>query len=113
MGNFRETWRLIGFVLNKNWENDTCNFLIENDVQIMDKAEIVQTFNQYFVSIGSRLPATIPASPVSFFDYLTSPNAYNFALNETSPNEIIEKIHKLKNKFSSGFDNIPVTILKA
>ena len=53
MGNIRETWRLIGFVLNKNRENDTCNFLIENDVQIMDKAEIVQKFNEYFVTIGS------------------------------------------------------------
>ena len=79
----------------------------------MDKAEIVQKFNEYFVSIGSRLAATIPASPVSFSDHLTSPNLYDFALYETSPNEIIEIVDKLKNKWSSGFDNIPVTILKA
>ena len=113
MGNIRETWKLLGSVLNKNRENDICNFFIENDVQITDKAQIVHKFNEYFVSIGSRLASTIPASSVLFSDHLKSPNVNDFALYETSPIEIIEIVSKLKNKWSSGFDNVPVSILKA
>ena len=50
---------------------------------------------------------------MSFLDYLKSPNLNDFALNETCPDEIIEIANQLKDKLSSGFDDIPVSVLKA
>ena len=101
------------FSTNKNRECDISNFFVENDVEITDKTLIVKKFNEYFSSIGSQLAAAIPASPMSFLDYLKSPNLNDFTLNETCPDEITEIANKLKNKLSSGFDDIPVSVLKA
>ena len=88
MINIRESWKLLGLVLNKNRENDIRKFFIENNVEITDKALIVNKFNEYFALIGTQLASTIPASPTSFLDYLKSPNVNDFALNETCPTVI-------------------------
>lgn len=112
-GNIRETWRLIGSVLNTNPQGDTVNFLNINGATITNKQEIVENFNEYFVSIGSRLASKIPNSSTIYSNYLKSPNPNCFSLHPTNPTEIIEIVSNFNNKRSSGVDNIPVNIMKS
>ena len=59
-GNIRETWKLLGSLLNKNQKNEISNLFVADGVEIVDRREIVDKFNNYFVSIGSRLASAIP-----------------------------------------------------
>jgi hypothetical protein len=111
-GNIRETWKLIGSLLNNNQQNEISNFFVIDGIEITNKQKIVDKFNDYFVSIGSRLASAVPDSAASFKDYLKLPNLDTFSLVQTTSTEIIDIVTKLKNKWSSGFDNIPVNLLK-
>ena len=112
-GNIKETWKLLGSIFGKNVYNDTINCFNVNGVDINNKQEIVDKFNDYFVSIGSRLAALIPDSPLKYYDYLKTPNLKSFALYPTNAAEVIEIVSNFKNKWSAGADSIPINIVKA
>ena len=102
-GNIRETWKLLGSLLNKNQKNEISNLFVADGVEIVDRREIVDKFNNYFVSIGSRLASAIPDSVTSFKDYLKFSNSTIFAFYPTNSNEIIEIASKLKKQMEFGF----------
>ena len=112
-GNLRQTWKLINTIISKKKDNTICTIFRCNDAQVADKNEIVEKFNEYFVNIGSSLAAQIPISSKHFSHYLR-PQAlmHSFSLYLCDPHEIFQIISKLPNKNSSGFDSIPMHIMK-
>jgi hypothetical protein len=111
-GNIKETWKLLGTILNSNQHNDFANSFIVDGIDILDKNEIVEKFNDYFLNIGSRLAATIPNSSTNFSTYLRSSTLNSFCLFPIDAAEVVQIVSAFKNKWSAGFDCIPVNILK-
>jgi hypothetical protein len=65
-GNIKGTWKLLNSILNTNQGSEIVNSFTENEVDITDKHEIVEKFNDYFVNIGCRLAFAIPKSETHF-----------------------------------------------
>ena len=73
------------------------NFITVKNREIFGKKEITETFNSYFVNIGSNLAASIPESQTSFQNYIHSYDTMNltglglenaFASLETSKSSV-------------------------
>ena len=70
-------------------------------------------FNEYFTNIGTNLASKIPPANTNPISYMSSQKiAGSFFMSLTSPNEIVEICAQLKNKNSSGFDNITSRVVK-
>ena len=67
-GNIRETWKLLGTILNSKRGDEIVNCFNSNGRDICNKQEIVDSFNDYFVNIGNRLAAAIPNATKHFSD---------------------------------------------
>ena len=52
-GNMRQTWKLIGSVLNSSKASNQADFFAVNNTVINTNDDIVDKFNDYFVNIGS------------------------------------------------------------
>jgi len=111
-GDLRGTWKVLGSILNKSTPEDFAKLFVIDGVDVTDRAKIVEVFNDYFIGIGSNLAAAIPKVSVDFSYYLKTSYSNSFALYPTDSNEIINIVSDLQNKMSSGFDEIPVKILK-
>ena len=112
-GNICHTWKIISKLLHKG--SNTCNSfesLIENGKKIADKTIIVNKFNDYFVNIGFNLASKIPNTDSKISSFLEGDYPASMYLYPTNPAEIINCSKELKNKFSSGHDGIPLSIMK-
>ena len=76
-----------------------------NKEEIADKKIIAETFNKFFISIGSNLADKVPPSSTSFESYL--PNITT-ALSDKplSEKEFKDAFFKLKTNKSPGYDNL-------
>ena len=115
-GDLKKTWATMYKTLNRS-KNRTAfpsNF-INNNISVEYPQEIANHFNIFFIDVGSDLSNKIVGDNDSskFTDYLTHPNNLNFNFNLTTENEILTIINKLKNKNSSGVDEISNKLLKA
>ena len=72
-------------------------------------------FNIFFSSIGSTLSDSIEIadSTLDFTDYLNNPTEHHFNFNTITESETLSIINKLKNKNSSGKDEISNKLLKS
>ena len=109
----RKTWDLIGAALNQKKPENTINCFTVDGVQIDNKVEIVEKFNNYFTNIGSNLASSIPPSSKHFLSYLGKPSPNSMSLFLTDPNEIIQIVSGFQNKNGAGYDDIPVSVLKS
>ena len=112
-GNIKETWKLLGKILNKDEGSKIVDCFTDNGVEITDKNEIVNKFNDYFVNIGCRLASAIPNSVNHFSSYLNTPTCNSFCFFPTDDAEIVRIVTELNNKWSAGYDAIPVNIMKS
>lgn len=74
--------------------------------KVHDPQQIANTLNDYFTNIASKLNLQ---SPSFNMNVVVQKSIFLFPATET---EIIKIIHDMKNKSSSGFDEIPPIILK-
>ena len=111
-GNMRQTWKLIGSVLNKsNQSNFVDSFLIDG-VENSNQYHIVEKFNDYFVNIGSNLAGSIPQAKKQFSHYMNVQSSNSFSLFLTNADEIVQIVSSFQNKNSAGIDGIPISIMK-
>ena len=78
-----------------------------NKEEITDKKTIAETFNKFFINIGSNLADKIPPSSTNFESYLSN------ITTALSGKPLLEKEFKdpfftLKTNKSPGYDNLPV-----
>ena len=110
----QKTWTSINNVLNQGKGNDKFPnvFLIENKM-CSDKDLTANIFNEYFTQIGPSLTGNIDGSNKRLYEsYLGNPCEVEFNFTRTTPEEIMEIISKLKQKSSSGLDNISCRLMK-
>jgi hypothetical protein len=84
--------------------NEGAGFFSENGIDIIDKQEIVNKFNEYFISIGSRLASLIPESTTIFSSYLKAPNANSIIFYSTTATKILEVVPDFKSKWNASVD---------
>ncbi len=94
-------------------------YLVEN-VILKDNGRIIKgtnnpekvanLFNKHFSIIASDL--TKGLKPKNSTSYASQKISDTMFISETSPNEILRIVSKLKNKYSSGLDEFPDCLLK-
>ena len=79
---------------------------------ITDKKIIAETFNKFFINIGSNLADKIPPSSINFESYLRN---ITTALSDKplSGKEFKEAFFTLKTNKSPGYDNLHVNIIRS
>ena len=112
----KKTWKTIDETLNrrKNKSKFPSEFVVNNR-SIADQKEIADQFNIFFSNIGSTLSDSIEIadSTLDFTDYLNNPTEHHFNFNTITESETLSIINKLKNKNSSGKDEISNKLLKS
>ena len=112
----KKTWKTIDETLNrrKNKSKFPSEFIVNNR-SIADQKEIADQFNIFFSNIGSTLSDSIEIadSTLDFTDYLNNPTEHHFNFNKITESETLSIINKLKNKNSSGKDEISNKLLKS
>ncbi len=83
-----------------------------NNIQVTDKREIAEGFNNFFSSIGSHTSHNVPASKKCFTSYMPRPLNHSMFMPYITPEEIITASNKLKPKTSSGHDGISSKLMK-
>jgi hypothetical protein len=112
-GNSRKTWNLLNTVINKPTTFHTqFSFMIDGALST-DPSTIVDKLNEYFVNIGAVLSKSIKHASTPFDSYLPGNYPNSFAVDPTTPAEIITIASEFKSKTSFGYDQIPLSILKA
>ena len=114
--NIKKTWKTIDETLNRGKRRTQFpnEFTIDNK-SIADHKEIADNFNIFFANIGVKLSSGNDRQngDKSFSDYLNNPTERRFNFSVINESEVLATINKLKNKNSSGVDEISNKLLKA
>ena len=110
--NLIKSWQIIKNIINKNKGIQLpTNFKINNQL-VNDKNYIAESFNKFYVNIGSTLAQDIPACRGNPLDYIVNANVNSIYLNPVQDTEVINIIKELKTS-SPGWDDISPKIVKA
>ena len=93
----RAMWDLINKELEKDKHNYKNTQLVQNDVIITDPKEVANLINEYYTSVAQNI-----------LQYQCN----SMFLGPATESEIINIIKNMKNKKSSGIDEIPDFIIK-
>ena len=108
----KNTWKIINSAINKSKSKPRITKIKHNNTIIDDTAAIANTFNQYFSEIGHNLAQKIPPTQNKFYDFLRNPNPHSLFFVPLHKNELIDMVHNLKGKKSTGHDGIDNVLLK-
>ena len=114
--NIKKTWKTIDETLNRGKSRTQFpnEFTIDNK-SITDHKEIADQFNIFFANIGAKLSSGNDRhnEDKSFSNYLNNPTENRFNFSVINVSEVLMIINKLKNKNSSGVDEISNKLLKS
>ncbi len=118
MNDPKKTWKLINSLLGKNNKSNNVNELLVDSTSVSDPKSITDAFNDYFISIGSRLAAEYVDESCSNVD--NQPINYNInqfsdtflKLSLISVDSVASTLRGLKACKATGLDKIPAKILK-
>ena len=108
----RNTWKLINETLNKHKERNVISKIMNDGFEIKDLRMIAEIFNSHFSTVGRNLCANIPLSTKEFYDYLDVGNQNSIFFPPVTVYEILDIVHNLPSKRSSGYDDIDNILLK-
>ena len=112
----KKTWSTINDTLNRNTNKSEFpnEFIIENEA-VTNQQDISNKFNSFFSNIGLDLSSKIQIDDDSlrYTDYLKNPTELRFNFDFITEVEILAIINNLKNKTSSGVDEISNKLLKS
>lgn len=111
----KHLWDIFGPIINPQKRKKCHNIdkLVCDGKAICDNKEIANAFNNYFVSIGSKLSDnqhTLPGS--SFADYMDQRNDQSMFVSPATENELRKVIQNLKGKKAAGYDEIAPWLVK-
>ena len=108
----KKTWNEIRKLLLTKPKNSLPNFLELNGIQITDKQQIADKFNDYFANIGLDIQGMVPETNKMYNDYMPEQINASMFLIPTDPGNVIDVGMKLRPKSSSGYDNISTKLLR-
>ena len=105
----KSSWKIINSIAKtEHRRSDPLLINNQNGVLINDPIEVANEFNSHYVNITNKLNLSNVAPDVT----IKKANQ-NMFLFPTDENEISNIIKNLKNKKSTGWDNIPTNVIKA
>ena len=110
----KQTWRLIRCILNNSNQIELYDRIKIGDKTVCDKHKIANEFNKYFINIGADLAKSCSDTGDSseFKSFLNGDFKNSFSLYLTTPEEISDIVAGMPPKSSSGYDEIPMHIMK-
>ena len=113
-GNLKETWKTINLLLNKRSKTTNIESLKVNDQDVVDNAEIAQSMNKFFCSVGEKLSDDIPQQPNPLLsnEYAVNEPSTQFRFEAVSPIGAERALKKMKISFGFGSDGIASHFLK-
>ena len=113
-GDTKGIWTEINNVLGNKKYNKLPSSLYNKNLKLHSVKDIVEEFNNYFLSMGKNLSDNIPAVNRSHDSYLLMNRLIeSLFLKPTSPTEIIETSSNIKLSKSTGHDDISSRVVKS
>ncbi len=107
----KKTWAVINDTMNKRVKCETHDeFFVDNRI-IRDPEEIANSFNDYFINIGSSIASKLQPS-LHYTQYLGNATDSRLKFNAVTLEQVSKLINRLKNKTTFGHDNISNKLLK-
>ena len=113
--NVTETWKILNEVINKHKNKPTYpEYFIKNNKKISKKEDIANGFNNFFTNVGPNLAKNIPLpkDDTTIYDYLEENIEHTMFLDPVDDLEIIRTVQNCKNKRSTDFIDISMSLLK-
>ena len=111
-GNLKETWKMINRLTKSDSLLKCSQVFDDNGKTVVNEVDIANKFNTYFANIGKTLAANISSCNSNFSKYLKNDYCDSMSLLPTNHVEVAQIVMQLENKASSGFDDIPVSVMK-
>jgi hypothetical protein len=113
--NVNDKWKFINKVIKQDFSNLSGPKRIDiRNRKITDPYEIAESLNDHFVGIGKQLADNLSLSNLDYKDFMlvkqTPDIHFNFV--EVLEIDIISIIRSLNTRKATGYDNIPVRLLK-
>ena len=111
--NIANIWKGIRSIISYKSQNSKKTLsLYQNKSLVSDPSEIVQIFNEYFVSVGPKLASKIATGKKTFSSYLENAMLNSVYLKPTTEEEISKIISNLNVKKATGPNSVPIFVLK-
>ena len=110
----KSTWRFLNNIISKKKksQNYTGSFIKAGKLT-NDKSEVAQGFNDFFVNIGPDLADKIPnCENKDYNDFIKNHIINTIFLDPVTELEVINIVSSFKTKYSCGFDNVSMFVLK-
>ena len=113
-GDMKGTWHILKDLINKKskFSNPNLEFKHNNSV-IKTPQAVVNSFNDYFATIGPNLEKLIENTTINPKKYIKGNYPHSMFLHPTCPNEVNKLIMKEKTNKAAGFDDISINVVKA
>ena len=110
----KSTWKVLNQVMNRGKTGNSIVSSFQYEGKEIDNGkEIVNNFNEYFSNIGTKLAKSIPNIPGKrVTDYITNRNKNTIFLTPVTEQEILGIVRLFKNKYSCGYDNVSMNVIK-
>lgn len=106
----KSMWKVIKQATDENMpKHEDITLLDETQNPIIDKIQISNIFNQYFINVGPNLQATIEINSTRTHQKLNNQSIF---LTRTTTAEVIKLMQELKTGSANGPDNIPARLIK-
>ena len=114
--NVKGTWKILNKVINKKYNKPTYpEYFLKNNKRISKKEDIANGFNHFFfTNVGTHLAKNIPLpdKDVSIYDYLEGEVGHTMFLNPVDDQKIIRTVQSCKNKMSTDYNDINMSMVK-
>ena len=113
--NVKDTWKILNEVINKRKNKLTYpGYIIKNNKRISKKDDIANEFNNFFTNVGPNLATNIPLPKTltTIYDYLKENIEHTMLLDPVDDLEIIRTVQNCKNKRSTDFYDVSMSLLK-
>ena len=113
-GNINATWRIINsFIKEKsrsalNQVEINCKGKLSSDSNV-----IADSFNEFFVNIGSSLASKIQSTDTDFKEYLPNASVKSMFLSPTDEHEICQIVNTFKGNKAPGIDEFSPKVVKS
>ena len=106
-----KSWRVLKEVINRRKKSKMSSKFLINGKVVTDNNAIAESFNQFYVNIGTSLASKIPTTDADPIDYVKENVTRCIQVTPVNESEVIEILKKLKNS-SPGWDGISPHIVK-
>lgn len=111
--NSRKTWSFLNNLIGKTKKDSApSSYFLINDKPVTDPKSICDNFNNFFANVGKVQSSSIPTVSQTADEYLRGNYPNSFYFTPTDEYEIVKIINDVKNKHSSGHDEISPFLLK-